>query len=51
MKQETRVFKNINLKINAGEKIVIVGENGSGKTTLLKINAFLSKTFTLVSLR
>jgi ATP-binding cassette subfamily B protein len=30
-------LSNINLKINAGEKIAIVGENGSGKTTLTKL--------------
>lgn len=29
--------KNINLKINRGEKIAIVGENGSGKTTFIKL--------------
>lgn len=31
------ILKNINLKINANEKIAIVGENGSGKTTLIKL--------------
>ena len=30
-------LNNINLKINAGERIAIVGENGSGKTTLTKL--------------
>lgn len=30
-------LKNINLEINKGERIVIVGENGSGKTTLSKL--------------
>lgn len=34
---EAEVLKNINLKINDGEKVVIVGENGSGKTTLVKL--------------
>ncbi|XIH46996.1 hypothetical protein C1N65_28705 (plasmid) [Priestia aryabhattai] len=29
------VLDNINLTINAGERIAIVGENGSGKTTLI----------------
>lgn len=31
------VLKNINLNINAGEKIAFVGESGSGKTTLVKL--------------
>lgn len=31
------VLKNINLKLNAGEKIAIVGYNGAGKTTLIKL--------------
>ena len=30
-------LKNISLKINKGEKLVILGVNGSGKTTLVKI--------------
>lgn len=31
------IFNNLNLTIQAGEKIAIVGENGAGKTTLVKL--------------
>jgi ABC-type multidrug transport system fused ATPase/permease subunit len=31
------VLKNINLKINAGDRLALVGINGSGKTTLVKL--------------
>ncbi len=31
------ILKNINVKINHGEKIIIDGENGSGKTTLIRV--------------
>lgn len=34
---ETPALKIDELTINAGERVVIVGENGSGKTTLLKL--------------
>lgn len=40
--QET-LLTNINLVINKGDKIALVGPNGSGKTTLLKILAKLEK--------
>ena len=36
-------LRNINLVINEGERVVIVGENGSGKTTLLKVICYLLK--------
>ncbi|MDB0032216.1 ABC transporter ATP-binding protein/permease [Alphaproteobacteria bacterium] len=35
--QDIDVLKNINLKINSGDKICIIGESGSGKSTLLTI--------------
>lgn len=35
--EELWVLKNINLQVNKGETIGIIGENGSGKTTLLRI--------------
>ncbi len=31
------VLKNVNLKLEVGEKLAIVGMNGSGKTTLIKL--------------
>jgi ABC-type multidrug transport system fused ATPase/permease subunit len=31
------VMKNLNLKIEAGDKVAIVGVNGAGKTTLIKL--------------
>lgn len=33
------VLKDVSFKINAGEKIAIVGENGAGKTTIIKLMA------------
>lgn len=34
---EEIILKDINLKVNKGECLFLMGENGSGKTTLLKI--------------
>ena len=36
-KYKTQVLKNINLTINEGEFVAIVGFTGSGKTTLIKL--------------
>lgn len=35
--QEQPVIKNMNLKIEAGEKLALIGLNGAGKTTLVKL--------------
>ncbi|MCJ1656957.1 thiol reductant ABC exporter subunit CydC [Staphylococcus sp. NRL 16/872] len=35
--QETPVLNNINLTVNKGEKVAIIGPSGSGKSTLLQI--------------
>ena len=43
---ETYVLKNINLTINPGEKLAVVGVNGAGKTTLIKLLARLYKPTT-----
>lgn len=37
------IFKNLNITVQPGEKIAIIGQNGAGKTTLL--NAILSDRF------
>ena len=31
------ILKNINLKVESGEKVIIIGPNGCGKTTLLRL--------------
>ena len=35
--KDRRVIDRLNLKINAGESVVLVGLNGAGKTTLIKL--------------
>lgn len=44
--EEKSIFENFNLKIYAGEKIVITGVSGCGKTTLLKVMMGLLKPST-----
>ena len=39
----TPLFENLNLTINAGEKIALVGANGAGKTTFIKLMSGLYK--------
>ena len=34
---ERKIFNDLTLTINAGEKIAVIGENGVGKTTFLKL--------------
>ena len=42
-KEEKYIIKDINLEINKGECIAIVGKNGSGKSTLAKLIAGIMK--------
>lgn len=35
--ENTQVLKNVNLQVNMGDFIAIIGENGTGKSTLIKI--------------
>ncbi|MGL4992363.1 MAG: ABC transporter ATP-binding protein [Sarcina sp.] len=42
-KEKLKVLKGINVEINKGEFVIIMGKSGSGKTTLLNILGFLDK--------
>lgn len=42
-KEKIQVLKNIDLNIQKGEFVMIMGKSGSGKTTLLNILGFLDK--------
>lgn len=43
---ESKVLKNINLRISPGEKVAVVGYNGSGKSTLMQILSVVRRDFT-----
>ena len=43
---ETRILKNIDLRINVGDFAIIFGESGSGKSTLLGVMSGLDKKIT-----
>ena len=41
-KIKTKVLHNINLKINKGEFVAIIGQSGSGKSTMLNLMGTLA---------
>ncbi|WP_270566956.1 amino acid ABC transporter ATP-binding protein [Clostridium beijerinckii] len=40
---DTHVLKNVNLNINEGEKLVVIGPSGSGKSTLIRCMNYLEE--------
>jgi ABC-type bacteriocin/lantibiotic exporter with double-glycine peptidase domain len=42
-KNQNKLFRNLNLRVNKGDRIAIVGSNGSGKTTFLNLITGLVK--------
>lgn len=44
--KDRNVLKDLNLKIEKGEKLLLTGPSGIGKTTLLKILALIDRDFT-----
>lgn len=42
-KEKLHILKNLNLEIEEGEFVMIMGKSGSGKTTLLNVLGFLDK--------
>ncbi|PID67348.1 MAG: ABC transporter [Fusobacteriales bacterium] len=41
--EETKIIKNLNLEVNQGEIVAILGDSGSGKSTLLRVISGLEK--------
>ena len=41
--QSTEILKNINIEVEEGDFLTIIGENGSGKTSLIKCILGLNK--------
>ena len=45
LKEKKKIINDVNLRINSGEKICIVGKNGMGKSTLAKILSGVYKDY------
>lgn len=44
--RDTTALCNINLSINSGDEVVIIGESGAGKSTLLNILGLIDSNYT-----